>query len=352
MLAKPHLRWPHRPSLILFLSSAFVALFILPLQNTSAQVSGRVIVTMEDAGGNGAAYGLVYLGAEGRTQSMSCPRASLGSKATGRVQCDTTFGSPQPNEWQSFDIVTVTIVDESSTEIPIDVRPPDSAYCNWNFEGFTGACTGMGAQDPNVTNRIVWTCQFVLPESGDVHLGVKIFGQDGFNRPCPAIPYTGFPTPIPTPTASPTPSDPALGSEIVRAINQVTDDILDGMRNQKIRRLVEKITRATLGPTNVPVTVQAQGTTSTARTLGAKSSTSASIFRARNCPTIVAKGKVKTSPTRSKKLKVRFTKRGRACLKNKKNVDIDFRIWAQEDGAINALASETATLNVRERTVY
>lgn len=312
-----------------------------------AQTKGRLIVTMEDAGGNAAPYGYVSVeGPEEKRQSLSCPRASLGSNPSGRVSCDTFYGSSFLDEWQPFDIITARVVDESQTTIPDNVRPSDVTSCVWKFEGFTGACTGMGTRDPDVTNRIVWECQFVLPERGDINLGVRVSGFDNLNRPCPKL-DDPFGPPAP-PTISPTPDTPdspdtAPGTEIVKLINEIAGDILDGMRDQKIRRVVEKVVAKKLGPTFDQIVFQVTGVA------GSRSRVRSLRMKKKRCPRKVARGKVTTSTTEDSTLRVRFTKRGKACLRNKKKANINFSFTATQVGQVGALASTSDTLKVRKR---
>ncbi|MCB0337212.1 MAG: hypothetical protein KDD62_12930, partial [Bdellovibrionales bacterium] len=209
-----------------------------------AQVKGNVFVEMLEAGGNGAAYGYVSLKAEGRTQGFSCPRVSNGNIPTGRILCDTTYGSSSSSEWQPGDRVTVVVQRTSSASIPQDKRPSDAFSCIWDFAGFTKACTGLGSYD---SARDVYECEFLLPLSGDISLGVMISGHDAFNRDCPKLDDPSMPGP--TPSASPAATLTPAGNVLLEALIGAVDDLAESLN---IGRLTRKVIKKTVFPQTDP----------------------------------------------------------------------------------------------------
>ncbi|MCB0330532.1 MAG: hypothetical protein KDD70_12735 [Bdellovibrionales bacterium] len=326
----------------------FSIAFFSSLSSSLAQPAGRLVIEMIEAGGNAAQYGYVSVGeAPGRTQGASCPRVSQGNLPIGLTRCEAFFGSDVPTEWQPFDILTATVPADSQTTIPSAVRPADATSCVWTFEGFTGACSGLGAFDQT---RNVYQCQFVLPESGELTLGVRISGFDNQNRPCPPLDVPSFqPKPVGTPT--PTPFPPATGSNIVQLLNTVADQILDGMRDQKIRRVVEKVISKELGPTFEQFEVAVLGSAAPAtRTRSSGTPILRKKKKGKSCPKIVARGSATTSTTEASTLKVRFTKKGRQCLRGTSNKDVNFSFSATRPGEVAAASSTSRTLLVRGKS--
>jgi hypothetical protein len=305
-----------------------VLLIVVP--STRAQVQGSIKVTLLEDGGNAAAYGFVgTIGPSNRTQSFSCPRSSYGDYPSGRTICTTTYGSASSSEWQPGDTITVFSFKVGVGGIPLDVRPPDSINCSWDFKGWTGACTGMGTSGPN--NRM--ECTIVLPMSGDVEIGALFSGSDNAGRACPALPNPSSPSPTASATPAPT-GTPLPGNKLVAAINDVADELADRLRIKSfLRDVVTKVLFPKLeGPGyHLSVQVTATGEGSSRLTIGGRATQS--MLRKLNKISIadsplIAQGKIKTSSKARKVITLRSTRIGRKILVGRKSLTVTIVVTA------------------------
>jgi hypothetical protein len=201
---------------------------------TLAEPGGEIIMSNLEAGGNGAAYGLVYLnGPANRTQAFACPRGSSGLIPNGITQCTRTYGSSIQTEWQAGDTLTASAAPSTSAEVPYELRTGDIYLCQVTFTGWSGPCQGLGTLN---TARNLYQCSFVLPASGTIEISASFSGQDFNGNPCvPIANPAPAPTPAPGSTPTPRPTDQP-GNKLLDALTKAADEFADNLKLRDIIR--------------------------------------------------------------------------------------------------------------------
>ncbi len=310
------------------LLSTIALILLLALPETAlSQVKGKIIITHLEAGGNAAAYGLTYLnGPSNRTQVFACPRSSSGLLPTGRTQCDTSYGSSSPAEWQPGDVLVAAAAPETSAEVPYELRTGDNYLCYVKFTGWGGACQGMGTLN---TTRNVYECQFTLPSSGNVEVKASYSGTDYKGDPCIAI-TNPVPTATPGPTATPTPKPgDAPGTLVLSALTTAADEFAENLNLTDILRGTAKF----IIPKNpdftyeVSVSVKAVSEGASPSTLSESLNSRKKVALASiQSKPIIATGSRRSSLLKDRKLKLTTTEDGLKVVTGRKSLGVKITI--------------------------
>ncbi len=325
------------PSKIFLLVVMF--LFSSPL---FAQVKGKLKVQILDAGGNAQFYGLVYItGPSNRLSTLSCPHPS-GENPNGETSCTTTYGSSYPEEWQAGDILRARVRTHFVTDIPLQYRPGDANNCILDFQGFSGVCSGQGT--PSDSFNTYRDCEFKLPESGDISLGVSFVGKDNKDRSCPDLSALAPEKPTASPSSTPVIHPNTPDDLVVAALGNAAVELLESL---KLKRLLGEVAARTILPVTPGQSLEFRATVNAIGEVGARSSLKTNSLNRVSIlkQPVIAKGKIKSSTKVQKKLKLTPTRKGKRVPEGRSGLMVLVTVKAMIDGQEISSTSITGEIN-------